>query len=249
MIKTSEQYELFSKFYDKVQKYSKYSEWKAFIEEIWRQQGVIPNSLLDLACGTCNNARLYAKDGIRVTGIDLSKNMLNIAEEKIKKHQLDIKLFNQSFYNIVLADKFDSAICLDFSTAHILRREEFICFLNEVYQQLNIEGIFIFDVKPRIDYERKFAKCSEFTKVNGLKYKWIIKFDEQDHSLVYVTLLAKIKEREFQEQNLIKTYTLEELKEIIAQTNFELIGAYDNYQFTEPKEDSKFWVFALQKNK
>jgi 2-polyprenyl-3-methyl-5-hydroxy-6-metoxy-1,4-benzoquinol methylase len=164
-----ETYEAFAKIYDKVQKDSKYGEWKYFIEQVWRTNNHNPKNLLDVACGTCNNSILFARDGIKVTGIDSSKDMLKVAKEKIKN--LGIKIFKQSFLDIKFKERFDAAICLDMSTGHILSQKDFITFLSNVYACLHKKGIFIFDVKPEQDYKRKFSKYTKLNEVDGFKYK------------------------------------------------------------------------------
>lgn len=64
---------------------------KAVFDRIYENDKV-----LDLCCGTSTNAITIAKKkaNAEITGIDLSKDMLKVAQDKIKKAQLEnIKLF------------------------------------------------------------------------------------------------------------------------------------------------------------
>jgi len=52
------------------------------LEEVFRRYGQEPiKSILDLGCGTGNHAILLARRGYRVTGVDLSADMLAHARE------------------------------------------------------------------------------------------------------------------------------------------------------------------------
>ncbi len=80
--------------------------------------------LLDIACGTGGHA-MYLKENYNVTGIDLSRAMLDIAREKIS----DVKFIEADMFNFNLGIKYDVILNLYGS----------ICFA-ESYNQL-IDGI------------------------------------------------------------------------------------------------------------
>ncbi len=208
-----------------------------------------PKKLLDIACGTCNNALLFNKEGIAVTGVDTSKEMLDVAKKKIKNK--DIEVLNQSFLKLDLQKKFDAAICFDFSTGHILNKEDFERFLINVYEHLENNAIFVFDIKPNQDYNRKFSKYSEFNKLGDYEYKWEIKEEKEESSIIKVSLTLREMTsegiKEIQKSNYNRTYSTEEVKEIISKTPFKLQGVYKNYKTEESNDYPKFWVFVLRK--
>ena len=88
-------YKIISKVYDLLdviyfRNFEK-SPRKAVFDRIYENDKV-----LDLCCGTSTNAITIAKKkaNAEITGIDLSKDMLKVAQDKIKKAQLEnIKLF------------------------------------------------------------------------------------------------------------------------------------------------------------
>jgi len=246
-------YQHFYKIYDRVTNQSKYPEWKKFTLEKAHDLGLTPKSVLDLACGTCSNSILYAQQGIKVTGVDQSKGMLGIAAEKFADQGLKAKLFNHSFYKMDFAQKSDLAICHDFSTNHILSSKLFVRFVRNVYEHLNAGGVFVFDIKPRGDWEKKFSQYSEFIKVDDrYSYRWQTDFDKEDDALIHLKFVLRVtgkdgRAKEHVENNTERIYGMEELCLIIAKSGFKLIKIYGNYGKSEPTEDSKFWVFVLQK--
>ena len=134
-------YDGFSRVFDKVVSKAKYEKWEAWIRSVWLKHNFSPKSLVDLACGTGINSIRFAKYIPEVFGVDSSKSMLT--EARIKKCQ--VHFLHGYFLNFRLPTKVDAAICLDFSTNYILRKEEFVEFLERVHEHLNKGGIFVFD--------------------------------------------------------------------------------------------------------
>lgn len=67
--------------------------------------------VLDVGCGTGNFSIKLAKMGCEVIGIDISEEMLKVAEEKAKKEGLNIKFYNMDVYNMEFeADYFDGIV-------------------------------------------------------------------------------------------------------------------------------------------
>lgn len=246
-------YQHFYKIYDRVTNQSKYPEWKKFTLEKTNALGIFPKSLLDVACGTCSNSILYAKEGIKVIGVDQSKGMLGIAAEKFAALGLKAQFYNQSFYKMDFAEKADLAICHDFSTNHILSSKLFVRFLKNVYDHLNPGGVFVFDIKPRGDWEKKFAKYSDFIKVDDkFGYRWQVDFDRLDKNLIHLKFVLRVSGekggvREYVENNDERVYGRDELCRIITKSGFKLENIYDNYADGEPTGESKLWVFVLKK--
>ena len=56
-----------------------YEATVAVYNAILRQEGLRPRTAVDLACGTGSVAVLLARQGLRVTGVDLSEDMLPVA--------------------------------------------------------------------------------------------------------------------------------------------------------------------------
>lgn len=242
----SDTYSLFAEFYDSVQNYTKYLKWQKFIEEVWSQNDLSPESLLDIACGTGSNSVLYSKKGLDVEGLDISREMLVKAKKKIEEDNLNIKLRNESFLDFNLERKFDAAICLDFSTNHILSEKDFAKFINNVYNSLKKGGIFIFDFKPLKDFKRKFDSLSTFTKFGNFEYSWTTEYD-LPYAYLTLTLRDLENNKEYSSVSKERFFSLEEIKKVIFNSNFNLIGIYDDYSFQKPDDSSKFWVFVLQK--
>ncbi len=73
----------FAEVYDEVMDQSVYADWLSFTKkniDSYAKRDI--KNCLELACGTGAIARMLAKDGFNVVGLDLSEDMLAIAREK-----------------------------------------------------------------------------------------------------------------------------------------------------------------------
>jgi 2-polyprenyl-3-methyl-5-hydroxy-6-metoxy-1,4-benzoquinol methylase len=85
-----------------------------FIEQEIRRgtlQGA-PTRILDIGCGTGRHAIELAKRGYKITGVDLSENQLNRAQEKAEEAGLAIDFQKQDARNLPFESEFDLAIML-----------------------------------------------------------------------------------------------------------------------------------------
>lgn len=86
------------------------------------------DSVLDIACGTGELLKYYNDVGLKTTGIDISKEMVNISKSKVP----NANIMNMSLYDIdILEEKFDG-ISVTFTLVHIPKEK-----INEVIGKIN----------------------------------------------------------------------------------------------------------------
>lgn len=69
-------------------------------------------SILDVGCGTGRHSIGLALQGFKVTGIDLSREMLRVAEEKRRRHAVEAAFICTNAQDYVAEAPHDAAICL-----------------------------------------------------------------------------------------------------------------------------------------
>jgi len=98
--------------------------------------------ILDLCCGTGQIAKGLTDRGYRVTGIDGSEAMLRFARENAPGAEFihaDARTFK-------LSDKFQAVISAFDSLNHVMEFEELKGVFRNVFEALEDEGIFLFDL-------------------------------------------------------------------------------------------------------
>ena len=122
---------------------------EAFGEQLlqWlKLQNLQPRSSLDLACGTGSVAAILAQQGLRVTGVDMSEDMLTVACAKTADMPNAPRFVCQKLQELQLPRGVDLAVCALDSIDYILDPEDCKKAIERVYKALNPGGIFIFDV-------------------------------------------------------------------------------------------------------
>lgn len=99
----------------------------------------------DLGCGPgLYTTRLHEK-GLRVTGIDFSRNSINYAQNTAAKLDYDINYICQNYLELDYQDKFDLIILIYFDFGVLSFKDQKL-LLSKVYRALKPGGYFAFDV-------------------------------------------------------------------------------------------------------
>ncbi len=117
---------------------SRANPWYEF--EIYKQDLVSGDALLDLGCG---NARLakFLPDFVEYHGIDASQNLLNLASDLLNKSQKkNWKLTLMCMLVLLLPKAYFQRVVLVASYHHILSRRKRIEILNKLYATLQKDG-------------------------------------------------------------------------------------------------------------
>ncbi len=125
-----------------------YSE-KDYHKEVLYVEGLLKknagrkiNTVLDLGCGTGKHDNILSEHGHRVTGIDISENMIKIAKINAAKNT---EYIVGDVRDIELKQKFDAVISLFHVASYQTTNKDFTNYLKTAYNHLNDNGLFIFD--------------------------------------------------------------------------------------------------------
>ncbi len=72
----------YARYYDLLNRGKDYAAEAGFVDGRLRRSGLAPGTLLDIGCGTGAHAREFAALGWKVTGVDLSADMIALAQSK-----------------------------------------------------------------------------------------------------------------------------------------------------------------------
>ena len=100
----NEQYKTLARFYEEIICDEQYNSWLNFLVKTLKEQNPEPFGV-DFACGTGLFTRKLKQLGYGVTGVDLSAEMLAVAEEKTRKEKLNIKYFLGDYKSFKLKEK------------------------------------------------------------------------------------------------------------------------------------------------
>ena len=137
--------DLYSQYYDLLYQDKDYFAEADYIDSLIKGHSQNVKTILDLGCGTGKHDVLLCDKGYTVHGVDISKEMLEVAESR-RKDKKDKLTFSQSdITQLYLNQKFDTAVSL----FHVMSYQSTNAALDKVFanvkDHLNEDGLFIFD--------------------------------------------------------------------------------------------------------
>ena len=124
-------------------------EYRAVVDFYWtllERENLQPRTAVDLACGTGSVALLLAEKGLRVTGVDMSPDMLCMASQKADGMKNRPVFACQLLQELCLPRGVDLAVCALDSMDYITDPADCREAIRRVFKALNPGGCFIFDV-------------------------------------------------------------------------------------------------------
>lgn len=247
-------YEGFAQVYDSFMDNVPYDEWTEYIKEIFKKYSLPENTgvIADIGCGTGNMTIPLAKAGYEMIGVDLSEEMLAIANEKSEKENLNILYINQDMRELELLDTVDGIISLCDSLNYITEKEELIEVFKRVYKYLEKKGLFVFDLNTIYKFENILSDNSFCQTTENSAYTWENYYDSQErinefYTNFFVENSAGLYER-YEEFHYEKGYTIDEITEMLEKAGLEFLAVYNELTFDRPTEKSEKIFFVARKN-
>lgn len=162
-----ENFNRYARFYDLFYRKKDYEKESEFVFELLKKVGVKkPRRVLDVGCGTGGHVLRLAEHGYRVDGIDLSPDMITIAESKIRKARLG-KLASVSVEDIrVFASetRYDLVMAMFAVIGYITTTKDLLAAFGNISSMLRRGGAFVFDVwfGPAVLNDLPETRISEF---------------------------------------------------------------------------------------
>lgn len=240
----------YSKYYDQLYYDKDYNAETDYLVNLINNYYTGAKSIIDLGCGTGKHAKLLAKKGFEVTGIDLSEEMIAIAKQNstIDFHLGDIANFS-------LDKKFDVALSIFHVFSYLTDNEVLLnAFLN-INKHLNDQGIFIVDVwhTPAV---HTLLPEPRIKVVENDKFKIIRKANpvvDSINNMVDVKyeldVLNKetLEEEHIEEEHEVRHFSKPEIELLSKYTGFKLLHSEELLTSNKPSEQTWGVCYILQK--
>ena len=137
--------DLYSQYYDLLYSDKDYIGEVDYIDNLIKFHNKNVKTLLDMGCGTGKHAELFCEKGYTVHGIDLSEDMLKIANQRRKGKEDKLEFSHSNIQELNLNKKFDVIVSLFHVMSYQNSNEQLIKAFEVAKNHLNNDGIFIFD--------------------------------------------------------------------------------------------------------
>ena len=232
----------FAKLYDLFMDNIDYQAWGEYLTGLLREYHIDSGIVADLGCGTGNMTELLAEKGYDMIGIDNSYEMLEEAMEKRIESGHDILYLEQDMREFELYGTVAAVVSVCDSLNYITEQEELTEVFRLVNNYLDPDGLFIFD----LNMEVKFRKIADSTIAENREegsFIWENTYYEEEHMNEYgLTIFAKCGDgryEKYEETHYERAYSLDEIKESLAQAGLVFVTAYDSFTHNPPTGESE----------
>lgn len=255
----NQNYKFFAKLYDKMMADIAYELWEQYLLQLLFRYKVPPmGKILELGCGTGRMTRLLSKEGFKMTGLDLSEEMLEIAKNIENDYKTEDKEREKILYNygdmrdFQLNEKQDAIISICDSMNYLLTVDDLSKTMKSARENLKPGGVFIFDLKTEYFYKNELDGEIFTENLGEYSYVWNNFYIDEEHiheySLrFYEGAYEKGKEPISKELHKQRAFFAKDIKDAAIHAGFDSAIVYDAFTYDKPRKNSERIYIILNK--
>ncbi|MFA6276981.1 MAG: class I SAM-dependent methyltransferase [Pedobacter sp.] len=248
----TDNFRLYSQYYDLLYQDKNYILETNYVSRLIETYRPKSKTILELGAGTGKHAFLLANKGYTVLGVERSAEMVAIANqttnENVSFDVADIIEFN-------LNQTFDVATSLFHVISYLTDNESLIQTFKNVYQHLNKDGIFIFDVwySPAV-YHQVPEKRTKILKNHNIevirKANPVIYSEKNVVEVNYEITIINVNDKSastITEKHPMRHFSSPEIELLAYTTGFKLLGTEEFLTGLAPSTDTWGVCYILKK--
>ncbi len=244
-----EAYTGFARVYDIFMDNVPYEEWGTYLDSLLKEYGAEGGLVLDLGCGTGSMTEILAEYGYDMIGVDNSEEMLEIALDKKIRSGHDILYLLQDMREFELYGTVRAVVSVCDSVNYITEPEELLTVFRLVNNYLDPGGVFIFDFNTEYKYREILGEQTIAEDRGECSFIWDNCYYGEERINEYdLTLFIRDGEassqgeelyRKYQETHYQRSYTLDEIENLVRRSGLRFLAAYDAFTQNAPGEKSE----------
>ena len=242
-------YTILAQSYDRLTADVGYEAWADYVERHFHKQKRPVRTVAELACGTGSLTRLLAERGYAMTAVDLSPDMLTIAEQKCR--ELDVLFLCQDMSRFTLPGRADAVICCLDSVNYVTRPSALKRTFRRVFQALAPGGLFLFDVKTPAALEGADGQTC-LDEDGDLYCVWRADYYPRRRVCAYgLDLFLRNGDGSWSrggEYHEEYAYTMDELDGFLREAGFRHVRQYGDKVMAPPRDGAQRVFFAARKD-
>ncbi|SDN44300.1 class I SAM-dependent DNA methyltransferase [Alkalicoccus daliensis] len=175
----------FAALYDTLMEDAPYGAWLQFATSYVKKSARI----LDLACGTGTLTLQLEDQGFQTTGVDISGEMLAVAEKKARERGNNTVFMEQDMRHISGFSNMDAVTLFCDGLNYLAEENEVKSTFSHVAESLRSGGVFLFDVHSPFKVEHIFDHQLYGENAEEITYLWFCEPGEAElsvhHSLTF----------------------------------------------------------------
>ncbi|MBR6027573.1 MAG: class I SAM-dependent methyltransferase [Clostridia bacterium] len=239
-------YSAFAEVYDALMAEVDYAAWAGLYAQLLADRGVHNGaSVCECACGTGSLTLPLQKAGYRMTGVDLSPDMLQRAGEKARREGLNIPFACQDMRALALHRPQDAILATCDGVNYLLTEDDLNAFLRAAAAALKPGGCLAFDVstphKLKNDLGNQLLCTDSEAATVVWQNAWLPRQRQVKMDLCIFVPERDGRYRRIDESQRQRAWELPELEAALRSAGFADVAVYGEKGLTPPAPSERRW--------
>ncbi len=231
-------YTAFASVYDRLMAATDYDAWAGFYTKLLEWAGVPSGGLVaECACGTGSLTVPLARR-YRMTGLDLSQDMLSIAARKARAAGLDIPLVCQDMRKMSLHRLQDAVLCTCDGVNYLMTPTQLARFFKRAFAALKPGGALVFDLSSTHKLSKTLGNNTLVHVDEDVSYIWRNRWSEAGRCLnMDLSVFARRPDGAFdrvEESQTQRAHGAEEIASALSGAGFVDVRAFGDQRMSPP---------------
>jgi len=238
-------YGIFAHVYNELMDDRVFEEWQSYTET-----HVEPgSSILELGCGNGQLGILLKKSGYDIEGLDLSSEMLSLAQQRQDAADVHFPLFQADMRDLSAFRAYDAIISFCDSLCYLPEKTDMATTFKEAYTHLHPGGLFLFDVFTT-EHIETLDGYSYHDEMPNIVFLWDSYAGEHAHSVEHdLSFFVENADGTYERQEELhkeRTYPIQEYLEMLETAGFTKVEVTADFD-QEVTGNNMRWFFKAQK--
>ena len=229
-------YNRFAEVYDRLMDDFDYPAWAEYYLGLLKKAGCTPKTMCECGCGTGSMTLEFARRGLKITGVDLSGEMLAEAQKKARAAGLMVPFVQEDMTALTLPRRVDAIVACCDGVNYLTDMDQVKAFFRAARQWLKPGGALAFDVSTERKLLEQMGDAFFGEDRDEVTYLWQ---NRREGQLVRMELTFFLRREDglyerFDEEQVQRAHTIPELTGALVECGFSQASVFGGQTFDAP---------------
>jgi len=244
-------YTAFASVYDRLMADVDYSGWARYYHTLMELYGIPRGKVCECACGTGSITIELSRLGYRMTGVDISPDMLFEASQKARKHGAMVPFVKQDMRELHLHRQMDAVLCTNDGLNYLKDTAELTDFFLAAWRALREGGGLFMDLSTPYKLENVLGDHFIGDETEDIAYLWQNRYN-RTHAYVDLNLAIFVRQKgenyvRIGESQRQYAHSAQRITELLEAVGFTDVCIFADKKLQAPVPQELRWFVAARK--